>query len=293
MKKQLFEGVATALVTPFDKNGALDVEGLKVLIDRQIENGISAIVVAGTTGEASTLSFEEYCVLISKSKEFISNRVPLIVGSGSNDTKKSLTLSLEAKRRGADGLLIITPYYNKTTQNGLIEHFFYIADNADLPIILYNVPSRTGMKIDSDTCKTLAEHQRIIAIKEAGGDISAAMDIALKAPTLALYSGNDDQFLPFLSIGGSGLISVASNLIPQEMTNIYKLYTHGMSSDAAQESLRLLPLIRALFKETNPIPIKKAMQILNLPAGNPRLPLVTGTEGTKELLKSVIKETVR
>ncbi len=290
MKNKLFEGVATALITPFKVDGSLDLDGLETLIERQIENGISAIVIAGTTGEASTLSFDEFSLLISKANEYIRNRVPLIIGAGSNNTSKSLKFSLEAEKRGADGLLMVTPYYNKTTQDGLKQHYHFIADRVNLPIILYDVPSRTGMGIAPKTCKELSEHPRISAIKEASGNISNTMDIAAAAPNLTLYSGNDDQLLPFLSVGGNGLISVASNVAPKEMKSIFTFFKNGETEKAIRTHYRMLPLMRALFNEVNPIPVKKALQLLSLPAGDPRLPLVPCSAHTEALLKNAIKE---
>lgn len=290
MESILFEGVATALITPFAEDGSLDLAGLKILIDRQIENGISAIIIAGTTGEASTLSFDEYSLLIAKSNEYINKRVPLIAGSGSNNTAYALKLSLEAEKRGADGLLMVTPYYNKTTQEGLITHYKYIADRVKTPIILYNVPSRTGLGISPSTSKILAEHPNIVAIKEASGNISNTMDILYAAPKLTLYSGNDDQLLPILSIGGKGLISVVSNVAPQETVQIYQAFKDGEIDKAIKAHNKLLPLMRALFNQVNPIPAKRALQLLDLPAGAPRLPLVECDETTERQLKEAIKK---
>ncbi len=290
MRKKLFEGIATALITPFDNDGKIDFVGLQKLIELQIEGGVSAIVIAGTTGEGSTLSFDEFSRLIAKSNEYIGHRVPLIAGTGSNDTAKAVKLSLEAEKRGADGLLIVTPYYNKTTQDGLIRHYYSIADRVNIPIILYNVPSRTGMKILPDTCRKLSEHKNIIAIKEASGDISNTMDIAASAPELTIYSGNDDQMLPILSIGGTGLISVISNLAPSEMVRLYNHYKKGETEKALKCHYRLLPLMRALFAQVNPIPIKCAMQIAGYPAGNPRLPLMACDQKTMLNLKECIKQ---
>lgn len=274
MKKVLFKGAATALVTPFKDDGTLDIEKLEVLIEFQIQNGIQAIVIAGTTGEASTLTFEEYSLLIAKAASFIKHRVPLIVGSGSNDTAKALKLSLEAEKRGADGLLIVTPYYNKTTQEGLIRHYHTIADRVQIPIIVYNIPVRTGLKVEPETCKKLFEHPNIIGLKDAGNNIGGTADYMLRKNQEAIYSGNDDQILPFLSLGGAGVISVLSNIAPGEVQGICRNYFEGNLQRAATEQLRLLPLIRVLFSQVNPIPIKAAMKITGLSAGDPRLPLV-------------------
>jgi len=290
MKKAPFKGVATALITPFKKDGSIDFDGLGILIENQIENGVSAIVIAGTTGEASTLSFAEFSLLISKANEYISHRIPLIVGTGSNNTAKALKFSLEAQKRGADGILMVTPYYNKTTQDGLIRHYYHIADRVNIPIILYNIPSRAGIKIMPQTCKKLFEHPNIVAIKEASGDISATMDIIAKTPDLILYSGNDDQFLPMLSIGAKGVISVTSNVFPREIVNIYQHFKKGNLEKAMQAHYHLLPLMRALFHEVNPIPVKKALQIMNMPSGDPRLPLISCSRETEELIIKTIKE---
>ena len=287
MQNPLFIGAATALITPFKEDGSLDLEGLKQLIEFQIENKISAIVVAGTTGEASTLRFEEYSLLVAKSAEYISHRVPLIVGSGSNNTATAIRLSLEAKKRGADGLLIVTPYYNKTTQNGLIRHYYAIADRVDIPIILYNIPGRTGLKIEPKTCKALSIHPNIIGIKDAGNNISDTAEIARLCNDISLYSGNDDQILPIFSLGGGGVISVLSNIAPSVVQQICSLYQNGEPQKALALHQKFLPLIRLLFEEVNPIPIKAAAKELNLPCGSPRLPLVSCTDA---LAKRIRKE---
>ncbi len=285
MSTKLFTGAATALITPFKSDGSIDFDGLEELIEIQINNGIQAIVVAGTTGEASTLSFEEYSLLISKSAFYINHRVPLIAGSGSNNTDVAIKRSLEAQKRGADGLLIVTPYYNKTTQEGLIRYYLSIADRVKLPIIMYNVPSRTGLKIEPQTMKKIVRHSNVIALKEASGDVSGLADIRSLCPDLAVYCGNDDQIVPFLSLGGCGTISVISNILPKEIQNIHKLFFEKQTESAAKEQLRLLPLIRALFSETNPIPIKGIMKELGLPAGLPRLPLVPSSVDCIEKIK--------
>lgn len=290
MEKVLFTGAATALVTPFKEDGTLDIDRLESLIEFQLQNGIQAIVIAGTTGEASTLSFEEFSLLVTKAALFIRHRVPMIVGTGSNDTAKALKLSLEAEKRGADGLLIVTPYYNKTTQDGLIRHYYTIADRVSLPILLYNVPGRTGLKIEATTCQRLFEHPRIIGLKDAGNNIGATADYMLHCKNRTIYSGNDDQILPILSLGGSGVISVLSNVAPFEVQNICSLFFNGNIKKATDEQLRLLPLIRILFSQVNPIPIKAAMKIIGHSAGDPRLPLVACDENTIELLKTEIKK---
>lgn len=288
MKKTLFSGTATALITPFKENGALDLEGLERLIEYQIEGNIQAIVLAGTTGEGSTLSFEEFGLLIGEANRIIKRRVPLIAGTGCNNTAASLRLSLEAEKRGADGILLVTPYYNKTTQEGLVAHYFSIADRVQLPMLVYNVPSRTGMTITAETCKRLSEHPRIHGIKEASGNLSSIADIAASCPSFDIYSGNDDQILPILSIGGIGVISVLSNVAPAQVQRICALYEQGEIKKATQEQLRFLPLIRLLFSQINPIPIKCAAELIGLPSGAPRLPLVPCTDTLKGELKKAL-----
>lgn len=289
MKKLLFSGAATALITPFDSNGEIDLLGLKELIDFQIRNGIKALVIAGTTGESSTLSFEEFSLLIAKANEFIQKRVPLIAGTGTNATASAIKRSLEAQKRGADGLLVVTPYYNKTTQSGLIQHYFAIADRVKIPLLLYNVPSRTGMSIQKETYQKLSTHPRIVGTKEAGSS-SAILDIAHALPDFPIYSGNDDQILPALVLGGNGVISVVSNLFPKEIQNICTLFQMQCIDKAREEQFRFLPLIRVLFSEVNPIPIKCAMQLMGMPCGLPRAPLTPCSEELKEKIKDAINQ---
>ncbi|MBQ8894159.1 MAG: 4-hydroxy-tetrahydrodipicolinate synthase [Clostridia bacterium] len=290
MKTKLFTGAATALVTPFYESGEINFDCLRDLIEFQIQNGISALVIAGTTGEASTLSFEEFSLLIAKSNEYIRHRVPLIAGTGSNNTATALKLSLEAEKRGANGLLIVTPYYNKTTQEGLRKHYLKIASCVKTPIILYNVPSRTGVKISPETCRRLEEHPNIIGIKEASGEIGYTIDIASQAPKLTIYSGNDDQILPILSLGGEGIISVASNIVPRNVQAICKHFQNGEIQKAIDLQLQLIPLIRTLFSQVNPIPIKRAVEMIGFPVGVPRLPLVPCDSKTEDAIARAIKE---
>lgn len=289
MKKRLFSGAATALVTPFCADGTLDLAGLETLIEFQVENGIQAIVVSGTTGEGSTLTFEEFSALVRAAVRFARGRVPIIAGTGTNNTQRSVMLSKEAEQCGADGLLLVTPYYNKTTQEGLIQHYLEILKHAEIPAILYNVPSRTGLSIEPKTAAILSVHPNVVGIKEASGNISLIADFISLCPELPLYSGNDDQILPTLSLGGCGVISVLSNIAPQEVQRIYTLYEQGKTVGAAALQLRLLPLIRALFSQVNPIPIKCAMRLQGLPCGDPRLPLVPCTEELKVKLDQLIK----
>lgn len=290
MKKQLFYGAATALITPFKENGELDIKGLEHLIEFQIEGNIQALILSGTTGEGSTLSFDEFSLLLAEANRIIRHRVPLIAGTGSNNTATALKLSLEAKKRGANGILLVTPYYNKTTQEGLLQHYFTIADRVDLPMLVYNVPSRTGMSIVPETCRLLSQHPRIIGVKEASGNIGAIADIASKCPSFDIYSGNDDQIIPILSLGGVGVISVLSNIAPREVQRICQLYADKQIEKATQEQLRFIPLIRLLFSQVNPIPIKCAAQIMNLPAGEPRLPLIPCDETLKNELEIAMKD---
>ncbi|PWM38606.1 MAG: 4-hydroxy-tetrahydrodipicolinate synthase [Clostridiales bacterium] len=290
MKKALFQGAATALITPFRPDGTLDLEGLETLIEFQIQNGIQALVLSGTTGEGSTLSFEEFSLLIATAAGIIRHRVPLIAGTGSNHTAKAIKFSLEAEKRGADALLVVTPYYNKTTQEGLIQHYLAIADRVKIPLILYHIPSRTGMKIEPETLRILSAHSNIAAIKEASGDISGIAAIAAACPDLTLYSGNDDQILPILSLGGKGIISVLSNIAPREVQNICTLYESGETERATKEQLRMVPLIQTLFSKVNPIPVKRAVELMGLPAGAPRLPLVPCDTATEERIRKAIKE---
>ncbi len=290
MKKRLFSGAATALITPFCADGTLDIDGLETLIEFQIENGIHAIIVSGTTGEGSTLTFEEFSALVRSAVRFARGRVPIIAGTGTNNTQRAIMLSKEAEQCGADGLLLVTPYYNKTTQEGLIQHYLEILKHIDIPSILYNVPARTGLAIHPKTAAILSQHPNIVGIKEASGSINQTADFLSYCSELPLYSGNDDQILPTLSLGGCGVISVLSNIAPQEVQRICTLFEQGKTAAAASLQIRLLPLIRALFSQVNPIPIKCAMHLQGLPSGDPRLPLIPCTEELKTELERLIKE---
>ena len=290
IKTEIFKGAATALVTPF-KDGKIDEEAFKNLIDFQIENEISAIVVCGTTGEASTMSVEEHLRCVEIAVNHTAGRVPVIAGSGSNCTKKSVYLSQKSCELGADGLLVITPYYNKATPDGLIKHFSAIADSVNKPIILYNVPSRTGVSIPLNVYKALANHENIAGVKEASGIFSEiAMLSASCGDKYAIYSGNDDQTLPILSLGGSGVISVVSNIIPREMSALCKLYFDGDCVSAQKKQLSLIELINVVFCEVNPIPIKYAMSLAKLCSGEIRLPLTAPTDGSKDRIFECLKK---
>ena len=288
MKKKLFTGVATALATPFTDTG-INLKEFENFIDLQIKSGINALVVCGTTGEASTMTKDEKIDLIKCAISVCNKRVPIIVGTGSNNTSIAIEMSKLAEKLGADGLLIVTPYYNKTTQNGLIEHYKFIANSVDLPIILYNVPSRTGMSISPETCLELSKIENIVGIKEASGNISKVAQIsALCGDNLPIYSGNDDQILPILSLGGQGVISVLSNINPSLAINITNSFFSGNINDAKNYQIKALPIINALFEETNPIPVKETLNLLGFNFGVPRLPLVQCSENLTEKLNKLI-----
>lgn len=290
MKNLVFSGVATALATPFDENG-INTKEFSKFINFQIASGINAIVVCGTTGEAATMSHSERNIAIKCAISTVDNKIPVIVGTGSNNTKTAIELSIEAEELGADALLVVTPYYNKTTQNGLIEHFKLIASSVSIPIILYNVPSRTGINILPETCLELSKIPNIVGIKEASGDISQIAKIAsLCGNNLTIYSGNDDQTLPILSLGGKGVISVLSNVAPKLTCSITNAFLKNAIDEACYYQLTSLELINNLFAETNPIPIKEALNIINFDFGTPRLPLVKCSYDLKKQLEILIKK---
>lgn len=290
MGNTIFTGAATAIITPF-KNGAVDYNAFGRLIDWQIDEGISAIVAAGTTGEGSTLTDEEHREVIRFCVERVKGRVPVVAGTGSNDTAYAIELTKFACEVGADAMLLVTPYYNKATQKGLIESFTAVADESTKPIILYNVPSRTGCNITPETAKILSQHPRIQAIKEASGNISQVAEIAqLCGDDLDIYSGNDDQIVPVLSLGGKGVISVLSNLMPAATDMMCQNYLSGKVDAARSEQLRLLPLINALFCEVNPIPVKAAMAAMGYGENELRLPLTKMETEHEEKLLSLMRE---
>ncbi len=286
MKKKItvFEGAATALVTPLTENG-IDYELFGKLIDWQIESGINGLVVCGTTGEASTLSDDEHRDAIAFAAKRANGRVPIIAGTGSNDTDYAVDLTKYAAEIGADAALVVTPYYNKATQKGLIKMYEVIADASDIPLILYNVPSRTGVAIEPKTLAVLADHPNICGLKEANGDISKIIEeFSLVGDKIDIYSGNDDQVIPVLSMGGKGVISVLSNVLPKETSNMCKLFFDGKVKEAAAEQLRMLPLINALFSEVNPIPAKAAMAAMGFCEDSLRLPLTSMEDAHREVL---------
>lgn len=289
-KSPPFSGVGTALVTPF-RNNKVDLDCFRSLVRRQIEGGVHALVVAGTTGEAATLKSSEKGALLSAALEEANGKVPIIAGTGCADTRTAVTASRYAATHGADALLVVTPYYNKGTKEGIIAHYFAIAEAVDIPIILYNVPSRTGVDLSPDLLACLAEHENIVAIKEASGSIDRAADIISSlGDSLALYCGNDGEFLPTLAIGGIGVISVLSNLLPSHLTTLFRLFEEGKMKEASALAARLLPLIRTLFAETNPAPLKYAMALQGLLRPEVRLPLTMPTERTAERLTRLLAD---
>ena len=291
MKKRIFTGAATALITPMNEDGSVNFSRLSSLVDEQIRGGIDALVICGTTGEKSTLGYDEHIKVIETAAKANGGRVPLIAGTGSNDTVYSVDLCADAEKAGADAFLMVTPYYNKTSQRGLVAHYNYIADRVNKPIILYNVPSRTGVAIKPETYKELSKHPNIVATKEANGDLSSvAKTRYLCGDDLDFYSGNDDQTVPIMSLGGIGVISVMSNFLPGVMHEICAEYLNGNTAKAAELQIKYTGLMNALFSDVNPIPVKAAMNLLGLNAGPCRLPLYPMEEKALENLKNKLRE---
>lgn len=285
MKKPVFTGSGCAIVTPMHPDGSVHYESLGNLIEFLLSHSTDSIIICGTTGESATLSAEEHHDVISYTVKKVGGRVPVIAGAGSNSTAHAIELSRSAQEAGADALLHVTPYYNKTSQSGLIRHFGAVADSTELPVILYNVPSRTGVNLAPATCKELSKHPKICAIKEASGNLSQIAEIAqLCGEELTIYSGNDDQILPILSLGGKGVISVLANVLPQETHDICALFDEHQLSESLSLQLRLLPLIRALFCDVNPIPVKDALNQMGFDVGACRLPLDELPKSKKEQL---------
>ena len=289
-KKPIFTGAATALVTPLTENG-VDYAAFEKLINWQIESGIDALVICGTTGEASTLTDEEHRQVLKFAAQVVKGRVPIIAGTGSNDTAYAIDMTKFACELGYDAMLVVTPYYNKTTQKGLIAMFRAIADASTKPLILYNVPSRTGVNIEPATYAALADHPNIAAIKEAGGNISKIVETAaLVGDKLDIYSGNDDQIVPILACGGSGVISVLSNVLPRETSELCHTFFRGDVKTAMDMQIKYLPLTNALFCEVNPIPAKAAMAALGFCENYVRLPLVPMEEGHEQMLRQRMRD---
>lgn len=285
MKKIIFKGCGTALSTPFTKDG-VNFEEFGKLIESQIAEEIDSLIVCGTTGEASTMTTDEKKETIKFVVQKVNGRVPVIAGTGSNCTQSAIEMTKYAESVGVDAALVVTPYYNKTTQDGLVAHYKAIAENTNLPIILYSVPSRTGVNILPDTCKKLSEIENIVAIKEASGNISQIAEIAeLCGDNLQIYSGNDDQIVPIMSLGGIGVISVLSNIMPKYTHEIVNKFLNGQIEESRKMQLKSLRLIKALFSEVNPIPVKTALNLMGYNFGEPRLPLIPMSKNKEELLR--------
>ena len=290
MKPIIFKGCGTALATPFDENG-INFKVFEEMLENQIENGVDALIVCGTTGESSTMTEKERKDAIKFVVDVVKKRVPVIAGTGSNNTAQAMAMSKYAEEVGADGCLVVTPYYNKTTQGGLIAHYSAVASSTRLPIILYSVASRTGVNILPETCLELSKIPNIVAIKEASGNISQIAKIAeLCGDNLHIYSGNDDQVVPIMSLGGLGVISVLSNVAPKYTHDMCQNFFDGKLDEALKMQLRALSLINALFCEVNPIPVKYALNLMGYDFGKPRLPLVELSDKNKVVLENEMKK---
>ncbi|MDR2655893.1 MAG: 4-hydroxy-tetrahydrodipicolinate synthase [Oscillospiraceae bacterium] len=291
MKKTVFKGSGCAIATPFNSDGSINFEAFENLINFQIENKTDAIVVMGTTGEASTLNDADHLRAIEFCVEKVAKRVPVVAGCGSNDTAHAVALSKKAQALGADALLHVTPYYNKTSQRGLVRHFMIVAEALDIPVILYNVPSRTGLNIRPASYLELSGHENIVAVKEANGDISSIVHTAaICGSELGIYSGNDDQVVPVLSMGGLGVISVVANVAPKAMHDLCALYFEGKTTESSKAQADIIELNDALFCDVNPIPVKHALNLMGMNAGAVRLPLLETTDKNKELIKNVLEK---
>ena len=288
----IFTGSAVAIVTPFKENGEVDYEQLKSLVEYHVANKTDAIVICGTTGEASTMTEEEHMEVIRKCCEYVNKRIPVIAGTGSNCTETAIKLSKEAQEAGADALLVVTPYYNKATQNGLIQHYTMIANAVDVPIIMYNVPGRTGCNIQPATAAKLAkEVKNIVAIKEASGNISQVAKLAQLADgCLDIYSGNDDQVVPLLALGGKGVISVTANIIPEDTHDMVMQYLEGDVAGSLALQLKTIDLCDAMFCEVNPIPVKKAVELAGLCNGYVRMPMTEAEPASVEKIKKAMQD---
>ncbi len=286
----LFTGSGVALVTPMQADGSVNFPVLKELLEFQVENGTDAIIICGTTGEASTMTDEEQIEAVRFTAETIGKRIPVLAGAGSNDTAHAIELAKGCQSAGADGVLLVTPYYNKATQKGLVKHYTSIANNLDIPVILYNVPSRTGVNIAPQTCYQLSKVENIVGIKEASGNFTNITQIAaLCGPDFDLYSGNDDQNVPILSLGGKGIISVLANVAPKDSHDMVAKFFAGDTKGAAELQLKSIELINALFCEVNPIPVKTALNLMGFNAGPCKAPLCEMEESNLERLKQAMK----
>ena len=286
----IFKGAGVAIVTPMKENGDVNFEKLGEILEEQIAEGTDAVIICGTTGESSTLSHEEHMETIRYTIDKVNKRIPVVAGTGSNCTETAIMMSQEAERMGADGLLLVSPYYNKATQKGLIAHYTAIAESVKLPIILYNIAGRTGINIEPKTLQYLAENvENIVAVKEASGNISQIADIAaMTKGKLDIYSGNDDQITPIMALGGIGVISVLSHIAPRYTHDLAMSYLEGDVQKSCEMQLKALPLVRALFSEVNPIPVKAAMNLMGKEVGPLRMPLTEMEEGHKEVLKQAM-----
>ena len=291
MKQPIFTGAGVAIITPFTKEGKVNYPALKTILEYQIAHGTDAIVICGTTGESATLSHEEHTEAIHFTVETVAHRIPVIAGTGSNDTAYALHLSNEAEKIGVDGLLMVTPYYNKASQAGLIKHYTYLADRVSTPIIIYNVPSRTGCDVKPETYAELSKHKMIYAAKEASGNISSiAKTISLCEKDFTIYSGNDDQITAIMSLGGKGVISVLSNVAPQVAHDIAASALAGDFEQSRKLQIEYLELCNALFMDVNPIPVKQAMNMMGFDAGPLRMPLCEMNEANTAKLKAVMEK---
>lgn len=291
MKQPIFTGAGVAIITPFTKEGKVNFPALKTILEYQIAHGTDAIVICGTTGESATLSHEEHTEAIRFTVETVAHRIPVIAGTGSNDTAYALHLSNEAEKIGVDGLLMVTPYYNKASQAGLVEHYTYLADRVSTPIIIYNVPSRTGCDVKPETYAELSKHKMIYAAKEASGNISSiAKTISLCEKDFTIYSGNDDQITAIMSLGGKGVISVLSNVAPQVAHDIAASALAGDFEQSRKLQIEYLELCNALFMDVNPIPVKQAMNMMGFDAGPLRMPLCEMNEANTAKLKAVMEK---
>ena len=288
----IFTGAGVAIVTPMNEDGSVNFDSFRNLVEEQIAGGTDCIIVCGTTGEASTLSHEEHLECIKFVVDVVNKRIPVIAGTGSNCTSTAVYLSQEAEKYGVDGVLLVTPYYNKATQNGLVKHFVEIANSIKIPVVLYNVPSRTGCNILPETVvKIIAAARNVVAIKEASGNISQVAKLAkLTKGAIDIYSGNDDQIIPILSLGGKGVISVLSNVAPKQTHDIVAEYLNGNVEKARQLQLEALDLCDALFCEVNPIPVKAALNLMGKNVGTLRMPLTEMEDNNKEKLQRAMKE---